>query len=76
MAQISLYFDDQSSEQLKDAASDSGVSVSKWVRKVVQDSLNDSWPPHFFNLFGSVMDSTFCEAEELSFSEDTERESL
>lgn len=76
MAQISLYFDDKTAEKLKHTAKLNGVSISKWVRTTVEESLEKKWPQNFFELFGSIQDDSFKAADQLSFSDDSNRAAL
>jgi hypothetical protein len=44
MAQVTIYLDGDSERRLKAAARNAGVSVSSWVRKLVQDRTRTDWP--------------------------------
>ncbi len=62
MAQLSLYMDDASMEELRADAEAAGKSISAYARDVLEKR-NEShhggangWPPGYFDLFGSIPD--------------------
>lgn len=65
MPQLSIYLDEETAALLDSAVSISGTSVSKWVGRQIRESLKNQWPDGYFQLFGSVTDSSFAEPEEL-----------
>lgn len=67
MAQLSLYLDDGLMGRLKRRASNEGISVSKYVARLVEENLLYTWPKGYFDLFGSIDDETFVEPEDLPF---------
>lgn len=76
MANLTIYLPDDVARQVRKAADESKVSVSKWVADQVGKSLETSWPAEFLALAGAFPD--FPEAEELrqGYGEDVRRESL
>lgn len=59
MPQLSLYFDDGTLKMVEKAAKLSNTSISKWVRSKVIQSLENEWPDGYFDLFGSIGDTSF-----------------
>lgn len=60
MAQVSLYLNDQEFETLRKRAERSGLSMSKYTARLIeQDSSGGGWPESFWNLFGAIDDMTF-----------------
>ena len=59
MAQLSLYMDDASMEELRADAEAAGKSISSYVREVLEQRNErgrgwvNGWPPEYFDLFGS-----------------------
>ena len=63
MSQLTLYLDDQTADQLRDAAASEGISQSQWVARLIRDRLRSSWPEHLKALAGAWGD--FPELEEI-----------
>lgn len=76
MPQLSLYIDKETLHKIEIAAKLEKLSISKYVVRKLNDSLNKSWPENFDTLFGSVSDDTFIEPEKLNFGMDIVREDL
>lgn len=76
MAHLTIYLPDEVERQVRKAAKDSKLSVSKWVADRVGKSVEASWPAEFLALAGAFPD--FPEVEELRarYGEDVPRESL
>lgn len=71
MAQLSLYLDDALMGRLKRRAGHEGVSVSKYVSRLVEENLLYTWPTGYFDLFGSIDDETFVEPMDPPFDIDS-----
>lgn len=76
MPQLSLYFDQTTLEKVDQAAKLSKVSMSKWVRKAVTDYLSNEWTEGFFDLYGSINDSSFKIPEDSQAINSTPRDEL
>jgi hypothetical protein len=76
MPQLSLYFDQPTLDRVEKAARDAHLSVSKWVRSRLSNSLNKNWPEGYFDLFGSIKDDSFSRPESPSFGIDVKREEI
>ena len=75
MPQISLYVDKDTLSRIEKAAAKERISISKWVGKNIKKFIKDDYPQGYFELFGSIKDKSF-EIKDLSFEEDSKRESL
>lgn len=76
MPQLSLYIDKSTLEKIEQAANIEHTSISKWVSSKLKNILNNSWPKHYFEQFGSIIDSSFKKPEQLPFENETKRETL
>ena len=77
MGQVTIYVDNNVERQMREAAKSSHLSVSKWVSKVIQNSIATEWPQEVSNLAGSWKDG-FPSLDEIRASQvsDGVRESL
>jgi len=73
MAQLSLYIDEITLKKIELAAKIENISVSKFVTRRMNETLKDSWPDKYANLFGSITDETFDLIEPLSNKNDIPR---
>lgn len=64
MAQVTIYLDDESDARLKEAARAEGLSVSKWIARLIEEKTRCEWPPSVRALAG-VWAGNFPEAEQL-----------
>lgn len=76
MPQLSLYLDQETLKKIELAAKREKVSISQWVKGKIQDSFEKKWPDHFFELYGSIDDTTFDKPKSLSLKNDNKRESF
>jgi len=76
MPQVSIYFDKETLEKAEAAAKQEGCSLSKWVRRSVDNTLSSSWPPGYFELFGSLKGMGLKRPDQGSFDQDAPREKL
>jgi len=76
VANLTIYLPDEVEQQVREAASASNVSVSKWVAERLSRSVETSLPTEFLALAGAFPD--FPDLEELrrGYGEDVPRESL
>lgn len=77
MGQVTIYVDNNIERQMKDAAKSSHLSVSKWVSKIIKNSIATEWPQEVSNLAGSWEDG-FPSLEEIRAAEvsDCKREKM
>lgn len=76
MGQVSIYLDDDMLDKIKKASEMSDVSVSKWIRTHLNESLKNQYPEGYFELYGSLAEADFQRPEQVPFEEDTPREPL
>ncbi|MDR0198601.1 MAG: hypothetical protein LBI08_02530, partial [Methanomassiliicoccaceae archaeon] len=74
--QVSLYIDKPLYMEIKSIAEKRNTSISRVVNGMIQESIDNSWPEGYFDLFGSIDDETFKVPEELPWSLDTPRDPL
>lgn len=76
MAQLTVYVDGQTFKKITLAAKKEHVSISRWVKSRLSKSLTDTWPEHYFELFGAASDCTFERPDQGSFEQDIPRAKL
>jgi hypothetical protein len=76
MAQLTIYIDQDTIRKIENAAAESNVSVSRWVRDRIETALKDQWPASFSRLFGALSGTDFEEPEELDYKNDASREKI
>ena len=76
MAQLCLYLDSETIKKIEAMAKANQVSVSKWVRENLKESLTNTWPRDYFNLFGCINDNSFKKAQPLPFTDKDLREAF
>ena len=54
MPQISLYIDNKTLKKIEIAAKLEHLSISKYVVRKLNETMNKSWPENYPNLFGSI----------------------
>ena len=59
MPQVSLYIDEATLKRIAIAAKTEKLSLSKYVSRKLQASVEDQWPEHFGDLFGAITDNSF-----------------
>jgi len=64
MAQVTIYLDDDSDNRLKEAARAEGISVSKWIARLIEEKTRSEWPSSVRTLAGA-WSADFPEAENL-----------
>lgn len=71
MPQLSLYLDDTSMESLRAHAADEGLSLSKYVKNMLNENAHSSgWPAGWFDLYGSLADVDFPLPDDPPFEDD------
>ncbi|MDR1114231.1 MAG: toxin-antitoxin system, antitoxin component [Candidatus Margulisbacteria bacterium] len=73
MPQISLYIDSDTLNKITKSARQDKLSVSKWVGANLQRIVAETYPPGFFDLFGSIKDSSLLEPPEIPVHYDIPR---
>lgn len=76
MAHLTIYLPDEVDRQVRKAAKESKVSVSKWVADRVGNSVATEWPAEFLSLAGAFPDFPDIEELRAGYGEDVPRESL
>ena len=76
MPNISLYIDKNTMKKVKKAAEAENESISKWVGRQVEKTLETDYPANFEDLFGSVKDDSFTAPKSLPADYDAPREKL
>jgi hypothetical protein len=76
MPQLSLYIDEKTLKKIAVAAKIEKLSISKFVVKRLNESMHDSWPDKFEEIFGSINDDSFDVVDSLKFENDASRETL
>jgi hypothetical protein len=56
MGQVTIYLDDETEKQARNAAQAKGVSLSRWVAEKVQHGARVAWPPTVRELAGKWAD--------------------
>lgn len=76
MGQITIYLDDESERSLRSAAAASGMPVSRWVARLIQEKTRSDWPETVREMAGAWRD--FPGADELRAEQDkdADREEL
>ncbi|MGM0412600.1 MAG: CopG family transcriptional regulator [Pseudomonadota bacterium] len=76
MGQVTIYLNDEDESRLRKAAEDSGVPVSRWVARLIEERTRDEWPEAVRQLAGQWSD--FPDPQELRAGQgaDAEREPL
>mgnify|MGYP005865868015 CR=1 FL=1 len=63
MAQVTIYMDSSLEAKIKEVAKQSGLSISKFIAKTLEQKVQNSWDDDIQNLSGSWSD--FCTLEEI-----------
>ena len=75
MGQITIYLDDGNDNRLKAAAKAEGISVSRWIARLVEAHTRTEWPASVRELAGAWPDFPDAGARQNSAT-DTAREQL
>ena len=76
MAQVTLYLDDETDAKMRAAAREAGVSVSQWVRQLIQEKAATEWPAAVVRLHGAWSDFPTAEEIRSASGKDFRREPL
>ncbi len=76
MAQMSIYIDEETLENVRRAAEREGKSVSEWVRSRLNRSLEEEWPEGYFEVFGVLEEGDLDRPDQVPFTQDATREEL
>ena len=76
MAQISIYIDENTLQQIEKAAEKEHESISTWVKKRLIFSLKTAWPKDYFDLFGMLSDDAFQRPGQSPLTKDRRRKIL
>ena len=76
MPQITIYLDEEAELRARKAANSEGISLSKWIARVVREKAVTAWPKDILDMAGTWPD--FPSAEELRNTQpdDAKRERL
>lgn len=56
MAQVTIYMDNALEANVKQLANDTGVSISKFISKILEQNINNKWSKDIKDLSGSWND--------------------
>lgn len=73
MSQLTIYLDPESMKRVRSAARTDKVSVSRWARARLCESLRRAWPPDYFALFGALRDSGLERPRQGTYADDAKR---
>ena len=76
MAQVTLYLDEDTQAKAKIAAKDSGLSVSRWVARLIREKTADGWPESVSRLAGAWGELPTAEELREGLPEDVPREPI
>ena len=76
MPQISLYIDEATLKKVEQEAKREHLSISKWVSEQIKSNIDHKYPSNFEDLYGSLGAEPIQRQDQLSFGNDTPRESL
>ncbi len=76
MAQLTLDLDQETEMRMRAAAEAAGLSISKWVAKLVRERPTDSWPASVAALAGAWADLPVAEETRAGMGSDAPREPL
>ncbi len=76
MPQLSLYIDENTLNKIEMGAKIEHVSISKYVVKILNESMTKAWPENYKNLYGVIDDDSFLVEKIQDFSNDIEREMI
>ena len=74
MPQVSIYLDQDVLEEAKRNSRRERVSLSKYISNALTQNNDDNWPSGYWELFGSLDDSTLDYPEDKPFDQVAELE--
>ena len=76
MGQVTIYLDDETTENARAAARSRGVSLSKWIAERIRLSVLSDWPEHVRALAGAWSDLPSAEQLRKPLGQDAKRARL
>lgn len=76
MGKVTLYLDEQTEEQMREAAAEAGLSQSRWVAELIRRRADSEWPESIKRLAGAWADFPTAEEIRSGEGEDLPREDL
>lgn len=76
MSQITIYLEPDLAQRMREAAEAEDISQSKWIARLVEERLDDMWPPEVLSLAGSMPDFPSLEEIRTYQAEDAPRDSF
>lgn len=76
MGKVTLYLDEQTEEQMREAAAEAGLSQSRWVAELIRRRAGSEWPESIKRLAGAWADFPTAEEIRSGEGEDLPREAL
>ncbi|MBN2800515.1 MAG: CopG family transcriptional regulator [Deltaproteobacteria bacterium] len=76
MAQVTIYMDDETHLLMKEAARQSGLSMSAWLSRLVRERTRQTWPAEVAALAGAWQDLPTAEELRAPLAADVAREEL
>lgn len=74
MSQITIYIDNNLEKKVKKMASETGLSISKFISNVLENNITDTWSSDVKNLTGSWSDFPTLDEIRASQTKDVQRE--
>lgn len=76
MGQVTIYLDDEHERRMRQAASESGQPVSRWVAGLIEEKTRQHWPRSVCELAGQWQDFPALEQLRQDQPEDARREAM
>ena len=76
MAQVTIYVDRATEKRMRAAAAEAGLSLSKWISKLIQEKTRDEWPESVKAMAGAWPDLQTAEEIRSGGDADFVRETL
>ena len=76
MSQVTIYVPEKEARVMREAARREKRSVSEWARERLSGDLQESWPPGYFDLLGSLRDESLKRPTDVLEVKDSPREPL
>lgn len=74
MAQVTIYMDSHLESRIKELASSTGISISKFISKILEKKVNNSWSDEIISLSGTWNDFSSLEDIRETKAKDIQRE--
>lgn len=76
MGQVTIYLDEKTERKMRKYVKSSGLSVSKWLARLIKERTASEWPDSVRQLAGAWTDLPSPEEIRKSLGEDLERVSI